>query len=396
VPSKTKAKALKRRNGEGSTYTQTRTRADGTAHSEWVIKEWVTDTVTGKRKPKYFTGGTLAIATAKGNEWMKNHAHGEVGDESLTVKVVLERFLKAKEDHLTPSTMTTYRAAYAHVVPVIGSVKADQLQPEQIDELLRAKRREGLSTRTIKLIYDVLSGAFKMAVRRRHLTWNVVTSVDPPTVKPSPKRQTRALSADQMVEFLTATRNTPLNEAFVVLFGLGLRRGELLGMKWSDYDEKHGTVRLRRQLVRVPGHGLTLTDLKTEASQATLNVSPAVASALKTRRTAQRRDRLAAGAEWQDTGLVFTTATGTPYDPRNLAREMQRIASRAKLGHLAPHDARRTAATLTAGLAPTEAQRLLRHSTARMTLDTYTKATADQGKDAVELLGHVIERAAAP
>lgn len=388
-----KIKQLRRRNGEGSTYVQTRKRPNGETYQEWVLKEWVTDIATGKPKAKYFTGHTIAAATAKRQAWAQGHVNGEVGDETVTVKTVLDRFLIAKEDDLASSTMVTYRAAYGHIVPVLGSVKADQLKAEQIDDLLRVKRREGLSTRTVKLLYDVLFAAFKMAVRRRHLTWNVVTSVDPPKVKPSPTRQTRALSADEMVQFLTAAGDSPLREAFVVLFGLGLRRGELLGMKWRDYDSKSGIVRLRQQLVREPRRGLVLTDLKTDASQAALTVSLAVASAFKSRQVRQRVDKLAAGSVWNDSGLVFTTSVGTPYDPRNLTREMQRIATKAGLGHLAPHDARRTAATLTAGLAPTEAQRLLRHSTSRMTLDTYTKTTADQGKGAVELLGHVIERA---
>jgi integrase len=373
-------------------YTNPKT---GEVQRRYVIKEWVLDP-HGVRRPKYFTGRLKRDAEERLNEWHKAHPTGVTGDKTLTVKTVLDRYLNAKADDLAPSTMVTYRAAYKDIVEAFGSTKAEDLKPEQIDQLFSRCRHKGLSPRSIKLRRDVLFAAFNLAVRRRALSWNVVTATDAPKLRPSPKRERRALSAKELATFLETARTLPtkgksgsaLYEYFLVLFGLGLRRGEVLGLRWSDWNRKTAQISVEQQVVREQGKGIHVkSTLKTDGSKAKLRVSNEVARALNARRTVQEADKRAAGSDWHETGLIFTTTTGTLYDPKNVNREMQRIAGAAGLGHLATHDARRTVATLLDGLPPTEAQRLLRHTTAWMTLDTYTLAHDNQGKAAADAMG---------
>ena len=316
-----------RRNGEGTSgwqvYTNHKT---GQIQRRYVIKVWVLDP-RGVRKPRYFTGQLKKDAEARLNEWHKAHPTGVTGDKSLTVKNVLDRFLLAKEDDLAPSTMVTYRSAYRDIVAAFGSTKAEDLKPEQIDQLLSRCRRKGLSPRSVKLRRDVLFAAFNLAVRRRSLSWNVVTATDSPKLKPSPKRERRALSAKELATFLETARTLPtkgrtgssLCEYFLVLFGLGLRRGEALGLRWSDWNRKAARISVEQQVVRERGKGVHIkSSLKTDGSTAKLQVSKEVARAL---------GRAACGARGRQTSRR-TSLAGNRIDFHNETRHYLRPQER--------------------------------------------------------------------
>ena len=110
---------------------------------------------------------------------------------------------------------------------------------------------------------------------------------------------------------------------------LGLRKGELLGLRWADIDFTAGTLTVRQALQRIGGR-LMLVEPKTSLSRRTVPVPIDTLRALRARRRQQQTDRLAAGASWSESGLVFTTGSGGPVDPRNVSRSWYAVRDRGQ------------------------------------------------------------------
>lgn len=125
---------------------------------------------------------------------------------------------------------------------------------------------------------------------------------------------------------------------------MGLRRGEALGLAWSDVDLENGRLTIRQALHRVDGE-LRLEQVKTEASVAVLPIPAPLLGILRGHRSRQLEERFTAGAQWRNTGLVFTTASGGFLEPRNMNRMFHNLCARAAVPHLYAHDLRHSCAT---------------------------------------------------
>ncbi|MFI5873544.1 site-specific integrase [Streptomyces sp. NPDC051445] len=126
----------------------------------------------------------------------------------------------------------------------------------------------------------------------------------------------------------------------------GLPRGELLGLTWADLDPAAGTLNIRRSLQHNPAGGLTLFPTKTRAAERRIALPIACLVALEQHRQEQERQRTAVGVQWQENGLIFTTRTGTPLDPSNIARRFTGLLDQASIRRIRFHDLRHTCATL--------------------------------------------------
>jgi integrase len=132
---------------------------------------------------------------------------------------------------------------------------------------------------------------------------------------------------------------------YAVALGIGLRRGEALGLAWSDLDLDVGVLRVRQALYRADGR-LQLLPPKTARSRRTVPLPPICVEALKEHQRHQQQERTLAGHRWQDSALVFTTEIGTPIDPSNLSRWFRELCQRAGLRRVRLHDLRHTCASL--------------------------------------------------
>jgi integrase len=187
---------------------------------------------------------------------------------------------------------------------------------------------------------------------------------------------------------LEAASGSRLEALYVVAIHIGLRRGELLRLKWTDTDSKTGTLTVRRSL-DVDG---TFKTPKNRAAKRTLKLTPRALNALKVHKVRQNAERLQAGSRWQDHDLVFPNTIGKPMNAGNLyRREFQPLLGRAGLADkgFTIHSLRHTFATTLAdkGVHPSTAQKMLGHSDIRMTLAIYTHATdgmQDAATDALE------------
>ncbi|HEY1302229.1 MAG TPA: site-specific integrase [Vicinamibacterales bacterium] len=199
---------------------------------------------------------------------------------------------------------------------------------------------------------------------------------------PKPKaRPIVPLDMDQAKAFLAVAEKHRLGALFSVALACGLRLGEACGLRWEDVDMESGEVRIRQQLQCV-GKRLEQLELKTAKSRRTLILPNVCLEALKKHRTKQREERLKAGANWIDTGLVFTTyrkqakgKVGAGLHPRNVLRALHILLDRAepKIDRRRFHDLRHSAASLllAAGVELAEVPMLLGHSELRVTMDFY-------------------------
>ncbi|MFI7639098.1 site-specific integrase [Nonomuraea sp. NPDC049400] len=182
--------------------------------------------------------------------------------------------------------------------------------------------------------------------------------------------------------------NDPLYAAYVLILVLGLRKGELLGLTWDRINLDAAELKVSLQLQRVKRQ-LHHHQTKTEASEAVLPLPEICTAALRLRQKSQEDARRDAGEAWVETGFVFTSAHGAPFEPRNFNRRFDTRCERANVRKITIHDTRHTCASLLAALDvhPRVAMQILRHSDIKVTMEIYTHIPSEQTRQALKRLG---------
>jgi integrase len=271
----------------------------------------------------------------------------------------------------SPKTLRTYAdLVRLHIAPELGRLELGKLSAQQVQSLLRKKERAGLSSRTVSHIRGVLRTALNDGVRLGVVVRNVALLTDPPRHR-APERE--PLTAQEARALLAAADGDRIAALYRLALTLGLRRGELLGLRWQDLDLETATLRVARSLQRIGG-AIVLKEPKTERSRRTLSLPTSAVVGLKAHRDRQAWERKAAGARWRESGMVFTTSIGTLIDPDRLTKEYKALLRRAGLRDQRFHDLRHTAATLMLrdGLPVHEVSAVLGHSQTSTTLNVYS------------------------
>lgn len=295
------------------------------------------------------------------------------------------------------------RALYAslsrkHLEPApFGAVPLDKLRPSDIDALVLAMRTKkkpaktedadpvrAFSDSTIRQTYTVLRAGLDGAVRDGLIARNPAALVTRPGVQ---RREARHLDASGVAAVLEAAQTSRYYPALVLIAATGLRKGECLALRWDtnvvNLDE--GWLKVRTTLGRV-GQQLVFSEPKTERSRRTVPLSPAVVAMLRKHRAAQKAERLRAGEQWQETGLVFTTEFGRAVDPRNFLRVVEDAAGAAGVAGVGVHTLRHSAAVgwLEAGVHIKAVADMLGHSSIAITGDIYGHTSDHTARAAVD------------
>jgi integrase len=201
----------------------------------------------------------------------------------------------------------------------------------------------------------------------------------------------RPLSEAEARTFLDAAREAEdrFEALYVLAITTGLRRGELLGIRWDDADLDRGTLRVGRALVREGGR-YVVGETKTKRGRRRVNLTPRTVAALKAHRKRQLEQRVRLASLYEDHGLIFASEKGMPLNPENLVkRSFKPLLKRAGLPEIRFHDLRHTCATLllSRGVHPKIVQELLGHATIAMTLDTYSHYLPSMGDQASGAMG---------
>jgi integrase len=206
----------------------------------------------------------------------------------------------------------------------------------------------------------------------------------------APKR--RALTVVEAQRLLVAARGDRLEALFVIALTMGLRRGELLGLKWCDLDPTDQVLRIERAVQRASGQ-LRFVEPKTLRSRHVLPVPQVAMAAFNGHRVRQARERLAAGDRWHDGDLIFASSVGTPMEPRNVNRRFNELRAQVDLDWLRLHDLRHACATylLANGVEPRTIMEILGHSTIRLTMDLYGHVLPDRLRAAASAMDRAME-----
>jgi integrase len=310
--------------------------------------------------------------------------------QSRTVATWLTEWLtdiKAHDD-TRASTLRRYsEVVNTHLIPGTGRTRLDRLTPRDVQRLI-GSLRDRVTPATVVKLHGVLSVALSDAERLDLVPRNVAKAAKPPGLG---RNERRALTPDEAKRLLAAMIEKRHEPLFMVALSTGLRRGELLALRWSDVDLESGRLFVRRALQRTEGR-LQFVQPKTYCSAGAVPLSALTLKALERQRVAQAKERLAAGELWQAHDLVFASTIGTPLEPRNVNRVFYDRGADAGLPWLRLHDLRHAFATflIDQGEELRTVMELLGHSTIRLTADTYGHVLAERARKATSAIDRIL------
>lgn len=349
----------RRGHNEGSIYQRKDGRWVGTVDLGWE---------DGRRLRKSVYAPTRAEVATKLTKLLNDDNEGlpATSDQLTLGRFIREWLEQAAKPNIRLKTYYSYeQLVRTHIVPGLGKIRLSKLTPQDIQRFLNRKQAAGLSPRTCAYLLMILRRSLAYAERWRQVPRNVARLVDSPRI---PQPEMNPYTESEARALLAEVKGDRLEAIYTVAIGAGLRRGEALGLAWSDVDFEDGTLTVRHQLQRVGGK-LVFSEPKTKTSLRTIALPNVLLEALKAHRVRQLEERLAAGPRWHESDLVFTTGTGTPVEPQNVLRHFHSVRERAGLRHQRFHDLRHCTGSLliAQGVNPRVVQEILGHSTPAMT-----------------------------
>ena len=377
--------AKKRANGDGSI----RKRKDGRWEGRYVVGH---DPVTGKMISRNVLGKTKAQVKEKLRTAIENSKRLDYTQTGkYTVGQWMDEWFEAyAKVKVRPSSHQTYKGYIEnHIKPNIGDIPIEKLTSLQLQKFYRLlltegriprieseKQPKGLSAKTVRNINQVISSAMDMAVRHKLILSNPTEGCELPKVE---HREMKTLPAEQLGAFLREAKESGVYELYYLDLATGLRRGELLGLKWEDVDLQNGIIHVRRQVARVDGEVRELP-LKTKNSYRNISISQDAVAMLEEMEAHRSSD------------YVFPSSTGGPISPDSVNNMLHRVLKRAGLPSIRFHDLRHTFATLALqnGVDIKTVSGMLGHFSAGFTLDTYAHVTTSAQKEAARTMGNIL------
>jgi integrase len=371
--------ARRRGRGEGSIY---RRASDG----RWVAALFMDD---GRRVVR--RASSRKDAAAKLELLLKARAEGHALAAERGTAAFLNEWLAIMKHTVAPGTFERYEQYIrVHAIPALGRIRLGRLTPQHFQRLYQDKLAAGLSPTTVSHLHTVLHGAFAEAVRWGLLPRNVVSLVRPPR---KAHVEVVALTVEQARALLAAAAGNRFEALLMLAVKTGMRRGELLALRWEDVELDRGMLQVRGTLRRTR-EGLTFGAPKTAASRRKVVLSPSSVAALRRHRARQEEERHGIGDLWLDLGLVFPNTLGRPMEPRDLLANVYRpLLEHAGLAPVTFHVLRHTAATLllSEGEHPKVVQELLGHAQVSITLDRYSHMTPRLMSNAAALMDRLLD-----
>ena len=377
--------AKKRANGEGNI----RKRKDGRWEGRFTAGH---DPSTGKQVIKSVLGKTQAEVKEKLKKAMDDAQKVDLTKsgkytEGLWMDEWFENVAKIK---VRASSHQTYKGYIEnHIKPNIGNIPIEKLTTMDLQKFYRkllTKGRierieskdqpKGLSAKTVRNINQVISSAMDLAVAQKIIPANPTNACALPKIE---HQEMQTIPTEQLQVFLLEAKATGVYEMYYIELATGLRRGELLGLKWQDIDWKNGVIKVRRQVARVEGQ-IKEAPLKTKNSYRTVTISQQAIEVLK----GQKKKT--------NDAYVFPSPNGGPISPDSVNNMLKRVLERAGIPKVRFHDLRHTFATIALqnGVDIKTVSGMLGHFSAGFTLDTYAHVTTSAQKEAAQTMGNVL------
>lgn len=348
------------------------------------------DPVSGKKRYKWRTvKGTKKQAESELNKLLREIETGtDLEPGRLTTAEFLEQWLDASRSRVGPRTWERYaQLMRLHVVPVLGSIPLGKLRPLHLERLYSKLLGKGLAARTVLHVHRVLHSALHQAVRWQLVPRNVAGAVTPP--RPV-TRDIEPIDPEQAVRLIESVKGTLLEVPVVLALGTGMRRGEVLGLRWKDIDLSSGRARIA-QTVQATQEGLQFLPPKTHRSKRSVSLPAFVVETLKRHRKTQNERRLLVGESWHDHDLVIDRGNGEPLPPHTLSQQF-RVASRKASLDLNFHGLRHAHASLmlAGGVHLKVVSQRLGHSTISITADLYSHVSPSVEEEAAVILNDLL------
>jgi integrase len=397
----------RRPNGAGTIYPRKDSRYEGAA--------WV-QTLDGGRTRIRVYGRTWDETNKALIKAVAEYQNGPgAATDKRSLAAYLDHWITTVAPHrVRPNTLANYRQVVEqHIIPALGTKKLAKLTAKDIRTWLDriagqcrcctrgidAKRTPDKqrccatgdccrllpAPRRLQYYHGVLTSALAHAVREDMIPRNVAKQVQVPS---GPPRRYEPLTLTGAHAFLKETRRFHNGELYELALRTGMRRGEILGLRWSDIDFDNQRLTIRRTLQRIKGQGLVEMPTKTDTSDRRIPLSPPCIKVLKDHLRYQQAERDRAGERWKDSGYVFTTSHGTPLDPQHITHNIKTLCDRAGVRQIRFHDLRHTCATLLieTGVPLITVKELLGHANIAVTANIYTHTRLPHQADALKQL----------
>ncbi len=366
----------------------------------WTIVVDVPRGEDGSRKQRWHSGYLTRAAAERALTEIRSRL--DTGNYIPVSKTPLASFLRewleAVRVKVRPSTWASYRLnVERYVIPRLGSVPLQILTPAGLNafyaDLLtggRTTREGGLAPRSVQYCAMILKRALGEAVRWSLIPRNPADLADPP--RPAAASEMRTWSAGELRAFLEYVREDRYYAAWRLAATTGLRRGEVLGLRWRDVDLEAGRLAITQTLLAVADK-LSFSAPKTTKSRRSVALDPTTLAVLRDHRVAHVEERLRWGPVYQDADLVFCAEDGSPLHPDRFSKAFAKHAAAAGLPAIRFHDLRHTHATLAlqAGVHPKVVSERLGHATVSITLDTYSHAIPAMEEEAAAKVAAVVD-----
>lgn len=373
----------RRGHGEGAIYQR---ESDG---------RWCTSVdlgiINGKRRRKVIYGKTRKEVAEKLKATHRDQATGmTLTPDQQTIREFLENWLEhSVKRQNRPRTYDKYKAdVNHHIIPAIGKMLLTKLTPDHVQAMLNGLAEKGRSPRTVSNVRAVLRKALNQALRRGYVLRNVATLVDAPRTSTFAITPLDLLQARKLLDAVAGHR---LEALYRVALSLGMRRGEVCGLRWRDVDFAQATVAVNGSLQRFGGK-LHWTAPKTASSVRTLALPPVLLDVLRRHRAYQEEERDDA-EDWEETGYIFVSIRGTPLEPQNVVRHFKAALRKAGLPETVRfHDLRHSCATLliAQGIHLSVIKDILGHTQISTTANVYGHVLPDIQRAATAKLDDVL------
>lgn len=375
--------------GTGSIYQ----RENGT----WVGRIRTAD-ATGKLKSKYFSGKTEAEVKKKIREFNKSTA--TVDQKKISVEQYLRNWLVTfKQETIKKSSYDRLENTAIHqIIPAIGSLHLSQVTTDDIQKLINDLKKSGLSYSTVKKVYDCLNEMFLHATIKSDIVRNPMLLVNMPKQSLFDKKDIRYFSEKEMAliteecrrEYSTGKNVYPYGEAFILTMHTGLRMGELIGLKKSDWDKQNEVLHIRRNAQpvkrrnedgeRTEGREIVFNTTKTYSGERDIPLNASATEAL---------ERLTGASKFSE--FIVCTSNGGMVPPDRIERSFYRMLTNIGIEKTGMHSLRHTfASVLFANKVDIKTvSYLLGHASIQITLNTYVHLINGVDKTAVETLDKI-------
>ena len=318
-----------------------------------------------------------------------------VKPEKLTVGAYLAEWMDSLvSSGRGPSTVSSYQNSLRlHVAPYVGEIHLQALTARDLDRLYRRLLEEGrrtpgggpLSKRTVRYVHTILSAALKDAVNKGLLPRNPAQAASPPSAASTKAPEMAWWRPEELKAFLAFVADDELATLIRVAAMTGMRRGEVVGLRWIDVDLPAGRLTVRRQLASV-NYQVRWDSPKSEKGRRTIDLDGETLSALE-------QVRAAPALEANELGLVFPRADGMPRHPEQVSTTFDRLVARSGQPRIRMHDLRHTHAAhlIAAGVDPLTISRRLGHASVSFTLDRYGHLMAQAGANAANAVASLLD-----